>query len=50
VTDRRAALAKVDPVIAELIWRETERQEHGLELIASENFVRSPCWRRWVVR
>jgi glycine hydroxymethyltransferase len=39
VTDRRAALAKVDPTIAELIWRETERQEHGLELIASENFV-----------
>ncbi len=37
--DRRAALAQVDPVIAALIRRETERQEHGLELIASENFV-----------
>jgi glycine hydroxymethyltransferase len=29
----------VDPTIAALITRETERQEHGLELIASENFV-----------
>lgn len=37
--DRRAPLAAVDPVIAALITRETERQEHGLELIASENFV-----------
>jgi glycine hydroxymethyltransferase len=39
VIDRRAPLAAVDPVIAALIKRETERQEHGLELIASENFV-----------
>ncbi len=39
MTDRRAPLASVDPVIAALIKRETERQEHGLELIASENFV-----------
>ncbi len=37
--DRRAPLAAVDPTIAALITRETERQEHGLELIASENFV-----------
>ncbi len=39
MTDRRAPLAAVDPIIAALIKRETERQEHGLELIASENFV-----------
>ncbi|MGH7548343.1 MAG: serine hydroxymethyltransferase [Gemmatimonadales bacterium] len=37
--DRRAPLAKADPVIADLIRREVERQEHGLELIASENFA-----------
>lgn len=37
--DRRAPLATADPTIAALIRREVERQEHGLELIASENFV-----------
>jgi glycine hydroxymethyltransferase len=37
--DRRTPLAKADPTIAQLIRREVERQEHGLELIASENFV-----------
>jgi glycine hydroxymethyltransferase len=39
VTDRLAALGQVDPAIAALIKREVARQEHGLELIASENFV-----------
>ena len=39
MTDRRASLARTDPVIHALIRREVERQEHGLELIASENFV-----------
>jgi len=37
--DRRAPLAKADPIVHQLIRREVERQEHGLELIASENFV-----------
>jgi glycine hydroxymethyltransferase len=37
--DRRAPLAQADPAIHALIRRETERQEHGLELIASENFA-----------
>ena len=37
--DRRTPLAQVDPTVAQLIRREVERQEHGLELIASENFV-----------
>ena len=37
--DRRAPLSKADPVIYALIRREVERQEHGLELIASENFA-----------
>ncbi len=32
-------LAEVDPEIAQLVRQETERQEDGLELIASENFV-----------
>ncbi|GAC1594180.1 MAG: serine hydroxymethyltransferase [Myxococcales bacterium] len=32
-------LSQVDPDIAALIREETERQEYGLELIASENFV-----------
>src|SRR5881409_2963066 len=39
MTDLQAPLSDVDPKIAALIKRETERQEHGLELIASENFV-----------
>ena len=33
------ALTATDPAIAALITRETERQNHGIELIASENFV-----------
>src|SRR2546422_7828944 len=37
--DRRAPLAKADPAIYQLIRREVERQEHGLELIASEDVV-----------
>ncbi|HZI12926.1 MAG TPA: serine hydroxymethyltransferase, partial [Myxococcus sp.] len=32
-------LAEVDPDIARVIHEETKRQEEGLELIASENFV-----------
>jgi len=32
-------LAQVDPEIAVIVRKETERQEEGLELIASENFV-----------
>ncbi|MCP3057213.1 serine hydroxymethyltransferase [Myxococcus sp. K38C18041901] len=32
-------LAEVDPEIAQAVCHETERQEQGLELIASENFV-----------
>jgi glycine hydroxymethyltransferase len=39
MSDRQAPLAHVDPTIAALIAAEVERQEHGLELIASENFV-----------
>jgi len=39
VIDRLASLSKADPAIADLIRREVARQEHGLELIASENFV-----------
>ncbi len=37
--DKAPTLAQVDPEIADLIRRETLRQEEGLELIASENFV-----------
>ncbi|MDQ3516406.1 MAG: serine hydroxymethyltransferase, partial [Gemmatimonadota bacterium] len=47
MTDRNAsaggshlrALRAYDPDIARLIVEETDRQRHGLELIASENFV-----------
>src|SRR2546423_1962983 len=39
MSDRLAPLSEVDSRIAHLIRREVERQEHGLELIASENFV-----------
>jgi glycine hydroxymethyltransferase len=34
-----AALAEVDPQIAEVLQRELERQQNTLEMIASENFV-----------
>ena len=37
--ENTASLTQVDPVIAELVQAETRRQEEGLELIASENFV-----------
>jgi glycine hydroxymethyltransferase len=39
LADRLAPLARTDPTVADLIRREVARQEHGLELIASENFV-----------
>src|SRR4051812_50200118 len=39
MTDRQAPLSDVDPKIRALINQEVARQEHGLELIASENFV-----------
>ncbi|HYK81531.1 MAG TPA: serine hydroxymethyltransferase [Gemmatimonadales bacterium] len=39
MSDRRTPLANADPTVYQLIRREVERQEHGLELIASENFV-----------
>ena len=34
-----SALAQADPAVFAAIRRETERQEHNLELIASENYV-----------
>ncbi|MFO0597664.1 MAG: serine hydroxymethyltransferase [Myxococcaceae bacterium] len=37
--ENTATLSQVDPKIAEIIHAETARQEEGLELIASENFV-----------
>src|SRR5437762_12467177 len=42
MSDRQAPLSEVDAKIADLIRREVARQEHGLELIASENFVTVP--------
>ena len=39
MTDRQASLNEIDPKIADLIKKEVARQEYGLELIASENFV-----------
>ncbi len=39
MTDTHRSLADVDPTIHRLIDQEEARQEYGLELIASENFV-----------
>jgi glycine hydroxymethyltransferase len=37
--DHNASLRQADPVVARLIDAELRRQQHGLELIASENFA-----------
>lgn len=37
--DHNASLRDADPLVAGLIDRELRRQQHGLELIASENFA-----------
>jgi len=37
--NRTSALPTIDPEVAGLITKETERQEYGLEMIPSENFV-----------
>lgn len=37
--NRLDTLSQVDPEVSSLIRRETERQEYGLEMIPSENFV-----------
>jgi len=37
--ENRAPLDQVDPAVFQIIQAETRRQEEGLELIASENFV-----------
>ena len=37
--DHNAALRQADPAVARLIDAELRRQQHGLELIASENFA-----------
>jgi glycine hydroxymethyltransferase len=37
--DHNASLRDADPIVARLIDRELRRQQHGLELIASENFA-----------
>ena len=39
MSENRAPLSEVDPEIAKVLRDETVRQETGLELIASENFV-----------
>ena len=37
--DRQRTLAQFDPEISALVQQETKRQEYGLEMIPSENFV-----------
>ncbi len=37
--DHNATLRDADPIVARMIDRELRRQQHGLELIASENFA-----------
>lgn len=39
MSDLHQSLDEIDPVVANLLVREEARQEEGLELIASENFV-----------
>src|SRR5215218_70158 len=39
LSSHRTPLAEVDPEISGLIRKEEERQEHNLELIASENIA-----------
>lgn len=39
--ESKSALSLFDPELASLIRKEDERQKHGLELIASENFASS---------
>ena len=41
-----ATLAEADPEIADAIAKELGRQQHEIELIASENIVSVPCSRR----
>ena len=36
---RSKSLKEFDPEVFDLIQKETERQEYGLEMIPSENFV-----------
>ena len=40
-------LKDADPEIAEATALELRRQQHKLELIASENIVSPPSWRPW---
>jgi glycine hydroxymethyltransferase len=40
-------LTQTDPDIAAAINHEVRRQEHGLELIASENFVSRAVLEAW---
>lgn len=37
--ENTTTLAKADPLVDDIIQAELRRQEEGLELIASENFV-----------
>ena len=39
MTSRHTSLKDIDPEIYDIIKAETKRQEEGLELIPSENFV-----------
>ena len=39
LVDAVGAVATYDPIVAEMMQRELDRQEYGLELIASENFA-----------
>ena len=39
MNDRKEALLKADPVVSGLIRKELDRQEYGLEMIPSENYV-----------
>ena len=41
-------VAQSDPELGAAMELELKRQRRNLELIASENIVSPPLWRRWV--
>gem|GEM_PF-3725420 len=45
ITETTTTATTRDTQVFDLIAKEQHRQESGIELIASENLYRPPCWR-----
>ena len=43
----KSTLQQTDPEIYNIIQEEAERQEYGIELIASETTPPRPSWKPW---